>query len=74
MKPKQPTAASVEAAVTETLRLSCAWIAYLLHRLGEPTLRIPAADITAALDTLSCSVEKDGEDYIITLSGKEETP
>ncbi len=62
---------TVTPAMEETLRLSYAWIAYLLKRLGEDPLRVDAADLKNALETLSCGVCKDGDAYVITLSHPE---
>ena len=55
------------AAVAETLRLAHAWLAYLLTRLGEETVRVEAADLRRALDELSCSVSREGNSYVIAL-------
>ena len=61
-------------AVSETLRLYHAWLGYLLRRMGEDTLRVKVADITGALDGFTCSVRREGDEYVIDLSeaGKEE--
>lgn len=61
-------------AVSETLRLYHGWLGYLLRRTGEDTLRVKVADITRALDGFTCSVRREGDEYIIDLSeaGKEE--
>ncbi len=55
------------AAVEETLRLYDGWLSYLLRRLGETTVRVEAADLREALQTLSCRVERDGSGYVIRL-------
>ncbi len=54
-------------AVEEALRLYHAWLAYLLMRLGEGTVRVPAEDIRRALEGFTCTVSRDGEDYVIAL-------
>ncbi len=58
-------------AVAETLKLYHAWLGYLLTRQGVDTLRVKAADISAALDTLSCTVTREGDEYVIRLGGGE---
>ncbi len=66
----------MDPAVEELLTLYRAWLAYLLWRLGQSEFRVPAADITKALDALRCEVTREGEDYIIhmTSEGREVTP
>lgn len=59
----------IPAAMEETLRLYHAWLGYLLTRQGEEVLRVRAEDIRRALDALSCSVTREGEDYVIRLQG-----
>ena len=73
---------NLSAAMEETLRLYHAWLGYLLRdrlsdRLaacGEDVLRVKAADITDALGRYACTVTRDGEDYVITVSKLEDTP
>ena len=60
---------SITAAMEETLRLYHAWLGYLLTMQGADTLRVKAADIRRALDDLSCSVSREGDEYIIRLGG-----
>ena len=36
------------------------------------TLRVKASDITAALDTFTCTVTREGDEYIIHLDKQEE--
>lgn len=55
-----------EQAVQETLHLYHAWFGYLLQRLGEKEVRIPAAELGRALGRLSCRVRKDGGMYVIS--------
>ena len=57
----------VPAAMEETLKLYHAWLGYLLSLLDADTLRVKAADITAALDNFSCTVSREGEEYVIRL-------
>ena len=59
------------AAMEETLRLYHAWLGYLLTLQGQEVLRVKAEDIRAALGTLSCTVTREGDEYVIRLSGKE---
>ncbi len=56
------------AAFDEVMHLCTGWLAYLLRRLGEDTVRVPADALREALATLSCRVEKDGEAYVIRLA------
>jgi hypothetical protein len=60
------------AAVEETLKLYHGWLGYLLTLLDADTLRVKAKDITAALDSFSCTVTKEGEEYVIRLNKREE--
>ena len=56
---------AAEAAMDETLRLYGGWLAYLLTRLGEDVIRVPAEDLRHALEHLSCGVTKEGDAYVI---------
>ena len=56
---------AAEAAMDETLRLYGGWLAYLLDRLGEDVIRVPAEDLRHALEHLSCGVQKEGNAYVI---------
>ena len=58
-------------AVSEMMRLYHGWLGYLLSRTGESTLRVKVADITAALDGFTCSVRREGDEYVIDLVGGE---
>lgn len=58
------------AAVEEMTRLYGGWLAYLLRRQGETTLRVKASDITEALETLSVSAAAEEGCYVITLQEK----
>ena len=75
--PKKPVRTPYKllpAAVEETLKLYHAWLGYLLTLLKADTLRVRVEDIKTALDDFSCSVEREGEEYVIRLqAGKEET-
>ena len=53
------------AAVEEILKLYSAWLGYLLSLMQEDTLRVKAADITAALDRFTCTVTREGDEYVI---------
>lgn len=63
-KPIRPTRA--EQAVQETLRLYHAWLGYLLRRLGENEVRVPAAELGQALGRLSCRVRREDGTYVIS--------
>ncbi len=75
MKTKKPQhkAATVPLdSLDETMQLYNGWLAYLLTRLGESTVRVERADLANALRTLSCRVERDGEAYIIRMGAEED--
>ncbi|MBQ9151810.1 MAG: hypothetical protein IJX72_06135 [Clostridia bacterium] len=60
------------AAMEETLKLYHAWLGYLLTLLQADTLRVKVADIKTALDDFSCTVTREGDEYVIHLqAGKE---
>lgn len=66
MKNERRSRAQVsEAALDETLRLYGSWLAYLLDRLGEDVVRVPAEDLRHALAHFSCGVQKEGDAYVI---------
>ena len=62
---------SRSAAVEETLKLYHAWLGYLLTLIEADTLRVKASDITSALDTFTCTVTREGEEYVIHLGRRE---
>jgi hypothetical protein len=70
-RPRKPThdSFSPTAAAEEMMSLYHAWLGYLLLRLGEETLRVPVADISAALGRLRCSVSREGGEYVIRREG-----
>lgn len=59
------------AAVEETLKLYHAWLGYLLTLFKADTLRVKASDITSALDNFTCTVTREGEEYVIHLDRRE---
>lgn len=72
---KNAPAPRPDPAVEETLRLYHAWLGYLLRRMGCHTLRVAAEDIRRALEDFSCSVSREGEDYVIRMTdGEVESP
>ena len=60
------------AAVEETLRLYHAWLGYLLAMQGDGVLRVKTEDIRRALDRFSCTVTREGDEYVIRLQAGEE--
>jgi hypothetical protein len=60
------------AAVEETLKLYHAWLGYLLTLVKADTLRVKASDITSALDSFTCTVTREGDEYVIHLEKREE--
>ncbi|MBR6782006.1 MAG: hypothetical protein IKM33_02255 [Clostridia bacterium] len=59
------------AAMEETVKLYHAWLGYLLTLCKADTLRVKASDITSALDTFSCTVTREGDEYVIHLERQE---
>jgi len=57
--------------VEETMKLYHAWLGYLLTRLESDTLRVKASDITSALDKFTCTVTREGDEYVICLDRRE---
>ena len=58
-------------AIEETLKLYHGWLGYLLTRMDEKTLRVPVKDIRSALDSFTCTVAREGDEYVIRLGGEE---
>jgi len=71
-RPKDPRYKLLPAAMEETLKLYHAWLGYLLTLIEADTLRVKASDITAALDRFTCTVTREGEEYVIHLERGEE--
>ena len=59
------------SAVEETMKLYHAWLGYLLTQSKADTLRVKASDITSALDNFSCTVTREGDEYVIQLERRE---
>ncbi len=59
-------------AMEETLKLYHAWLGYLLTLIQADTLRVKVADIKSALDDFSCTVNREGEEYVICLNRRKE--
>ena len=59
-------------AFEETKKLYDAWLGYLLTLIEADTLRVKASDITSALDRFTCTVTREGEEYVIHLERGEE--
>lgn len=60
------------AAIEETLKLYHAWLGYLLTLIKADTIRVKATDITKALDSFTCTVSREGDEYVIRLDKGEE--
>ena len=71
-KHREPRYKLLPAAVEETLKLYHGWLGYLLTLVKADTLRVKASDITAALDRFTCTVTREGEEYVIHLERGEE--
>ena len=54
-------------AVEETMGLYHAWLRYLLTLMGADTLRVKASDVAAVLDGVTCTVTREGDEYVIRL-------
>ena len=59
-----------DRAVSETLQLYHAWLGYLLRRLGQDEVRVPAAELRQALGRLACRVRREGGDYVISFAAE----
>ena len=70
-KHREPRYKLLPAAVEETLKLYHAWLGYLLTLVNADTLRVKESDITSALDHFSCTVTREGEEYVIRLDRRE---
>lgn len=64
-RPREPRYKLLPAAVEETLKLYHAWLGYLLTLVRADTLRVKAEDIRHALDSFTCTVTREGEEYVI---------
>lgn len=71
-RPRDPRYKLLPAAMEETLKLYHAWLGYLLTLIEADTLRVKASDITSALDRFTCTVTREGEEYVIHLERGEE--
>ena len=71
-RPRDPRYKLLPAAMEETLKLYHAWLGYLLTLIEADTLRVKVSDITAALDRFTCTVTREGEEYVIHLERGEE--
>ena len=71
-RPRDPRYKLLPAAMEETLKLYHAWLDYLLTLIEADTLRVKASDITAALDRFTCTITREGEEYVIHLERGEE--
>lgn len=71
-RPRDPRYKLLPTAMEETLKLYHAWLGYLLTLIEADTLRVKASDITAALDRFTCTVTREGEEYVIHLERGEE--
>ncbi len=68
--PHKAEAVSV-AVLDEMMRLYNGWLSYLLRRLGEQEIRVESEELKAALETLSCRVEREGSGYVIRMCDPE---
>ena len=59
------------AAVRETLRIYHAWLGYLLSLQGKSELRVRVEDIRTALNRFSCTVTREGDEYVVLVRTRE---
>lgn len=71
-KHREPRYKLCPSAVEQTLQLYHAWLGYLLTLVQADTLRVKASDITTALDRFTCSITREGDEYVIHLGRQEE--
>ena len=58
-------------AAEELMALYRAWLGYLLYRLDETEVHAPVADVSRALDELSCMTAREGDEYVIRIQRRE---
>ena len=68
---RDPRYKLLPAAVEETMKIYHAWLGYLLTLCKADTLRVKASDITSALDNFTCTVTREGDEYVIQLERRE---
>ncbi len=66
-----PSRRALPIAVEETMGLYHAWLRYLLTLMGADTLRVKVSDVTAVLDSITCTVTREGDEYVIRLDREE---
>ena len=54
------------------MKLYHAWLGYLLSLVQADTLRVKATDITAALDSFTCTVTREGDEYVIYMEKRDD--
>ena len=59
-------------AYEEAISLYHAWLGVLLRHMGQGELRVKAQEISQGLGSLSCEVSREGDEYVIRLTGKVE--
>ena len=64
---RSPSRRAFPIAVEETMGLYHAWLRYLLTLMGADTLRVKASDVAAVLDGVTCTVTREGDEYVIRL-------
>ena len=64
---RSPSRRALPIAVEETMGLYHAWLRYLLTLMGADTLRVKASDVAAVLDGVTCTVTREGDEYVIRL-------
>ena len=62
-----PSRRALPIAMEETMGLYHAWLRYLLTLTGTDTLRVKASDVTAVAESASCTVTREGDEYVIRL-------
>ena len=65
---RSPSRKALAIAMEETMGLYHAWLRYLLTLTGTDTLRVKASDVTAVAESASCTVTREGDEYVIRLN------
>ena len=63
-----PSRRALPIAMEETMGLYHAWLRYLLTLTGADTLRVKVSDVAAVAEGVSCTVTREGDEYVIRLN------
>ena len=62
-----PRRRAFSIAVEETMGLYHAWLRYLLNLVGTDTLRVKVSDVVAVAEGVTCTVTREGDEYVIRI-------